>query len=457
MNYSSQAVRIGKTDRHGWQKILIVAGLLCLLYNPPIFSFNSMHLVGLLSIAFLLIHVSRTVNMLRSVKIGGLLLGTALWFGYLLLSVVFLHAEDLLFAILPVYFLVDIIPFGMSVRIVCENNGWTVDDFIGMVVSASIIQALLSLAAFLSPEIQSVFVQRFLDYGYGEVVTELARTRFYGFAAGMTFDMPILQTMIALLVIHPTRKLKLSNYIIAVLLFFSAIINARNAIVVAVIGFFAMVFLDCLPLRKKLKYGIAFAMAAVAAAVVLLPVVAALAPSTYRWIGQGFREILAFLFKGDAGKEGSNYFAYIMNPDKYRAPGGLVEILFGVGHPTMGMTAQYGYASDIGYTNDLWLGGLVYMIPLYLFFAAIMWSMRRHSHPQVVFIGIFMLVMYPFVNIKGIAASANGFTYFLILLYVVTAGRSCGDSREYGQYEPVDEMRLNKHETANHICDRSSV
>ena len=418
MERTIHTMRQSTKFQDGWWSFFVVIGVFILLYNPPIFTFNSMHAVGMLSLLYLLIHIGAAADMLRSLKFGGLLLGVLFWFGYLLYSVVLMNSEDWIFTIVPLYFLIDIIPFGMAVRIILAKKGRSADDFINIVIAAALIQAFLALAAFFNPEIRSFFLAEYLENAEG--VVTIANHRFYGLAAGLSFDMPILQTVIALAVIYPSRKLKAFHYFAAFLLFFSAIINARNAIVVVVIGLFSMVILDRRPLNRRIRYGMVLMSLVALATVALPPAIEAIAPSTFNWIVRGFKEILGFFFKGDT-KSAGNYFAYITDPSKYQIPEDLPEILFGAGHPTMGMESRYGFASDIGYINDLWRGGIVYIVLLYLFFAAIMLFLRRHPCSRVSFLGTFMLILYPFINIKGIATSTNAISHFLFLLYVASA------------------------------------
>lgn len=417
--------RQGLKRSHKRWNIWILMGLFCLLYNPPILPFNSMHLVGVLSIFYLLLRLGRAFEMIRSFAVGGVFLALFLWFGFLLLTVVLLHSEPFVLASSPLYFIIDIVPFGMAMRLVFNDNGWNVEDFISMVVIVAIIQAFLAVTAFLSSDVQDFFVSKFLDYGYGDVVVTLSRYRFFGFAGGLTFEMPILQSIVALLVIHPSRKVQLLDYCVALLLFFSGVINARIAIVVVAIGFFVMFVLDRTPLKKRLKHGMILLLSSVVGIIILLPIISTYAPTTYNFVVGGVEDITAFIFRGDTREEQLGYFSYITDPEKYRLPGRVMEVLVGVGHRTMGMKERYGFSSDIGYINDLWLGGLVYMIPLYLFFALIMIKLWKNRNDRVSYIGILCLIMYPFINIKGIAASANAFSYFLFLLYIVVIDYRC--------------------------------
>lgn len=417
--------RQGPKRSHKRWNIWILMGLFCLLYNPPILPFNSMHLVGALSIFYLLLRLGPAFKMIRSFAVGGVFLALFLWFGYLLLTVVLLHSEPFVLVSSPLYFIFDIVPFGMAMRLAFNDNDWNAEDFINMVVIVAIIQALLALTAFLSSDVQAFFVSKFLDYGYGDVVVTLSRYRFFGFAGGLTFEMPILQSIVALLVIHPSRKVQLLDYCVALLLFFSGVINARIAIVVVAIGFFVMFVLDRTPLKKRLKHGMILLVSGVVGIVVLLPIISTYAPTTYNFVVGGVEDITAFIFRGDTREDQLGYFSYITNPNTYRLPGGVLEVLFGVGHSTMGMQERYGYASDIGYINDLWLGGLFYIILLYLFFVLIMIKLWRNKNDRVSFIGILYLIMCPFINIKGLAVSANAFSYFLFLLYIIAVDDCC--------------------------------
>lgn len=438
MERTIRTMRQSTKFQDAWQNFVIVIGVFILLYNPRLFSFNAMHIVGMLSILYLLIHIGAAADMLRSLQLGGFLLGVLLWFMYLLYSVVLLNSEDWPFASVPLYFLIDSIPFGMAVRIIFAKRGRNADDFINIVITAALIQAFLALAAFFIPGIRSFFLTRFLESVTRSVT--IVNHRFYGLAGGLTFDMPILQTVIALAVIYPSRKLKAFDYIAALLLFFSAIINARNAVVVLVIGLFSMVVLDRRPLNRRIRYGMGLIVLVVFAAAAFPPAIEAVSPSTFNWITRGMKEIFDFLFKGDTNSTG-NYFGYITDPSQYRVPEDLPGILFGKGHTTMGMESRYGFASDIGYINDLWRGGIVYIVLLYLFFAAIMLFLRRHPCSRVSFLGTFMLIMYPFINFKGIATSTNAISHFLFLLYVAAADGHCGVQKSAAPFRITEELR----------------
>ena len=70
MELTIRAARIGESRRHRLQKLFVIAGLFCLVYNPPLIKVSVMHLVGLLSIVYLLIRFGRTAAMIGSLRVA---------------------------------------------------------------------------------------------------------------------------------------------------------------------------------------------------------------------------------------------------------------------------------------------------------------------------------------------------------------------------------------------------
>jgi hypothetical protein len=136
---------------------------------------------------------------------------------------------------------------------------------------------------------------------------------------------------------------------------------------------------------------------------------------TYEWISSGIEEIILFT----KGNTDTGYFSYATDRGKYSIPTSIFAILFGKGHITMGMESTSGISSDVGYTNDIWFGGVFYLLIVYLFFVKMMWRLIKSNDGIISFIGIFLLILYPIINIKGIIFSMNSLTNFFILLFVV--------------------------------------
>ena len=95
--------------------------------------------------------------------------------------------------------------------------------------------------------------------------------------------------------------------------------------------------------------------------IALLLVVDKLSPETSNWLMIGFNEVTSLIFQGE--KKGN--ISQLMG-NHLQFPNG-IKLIFGQGHRIFGeygKTSGY-HPSDIGYVNDLFLGGVVYVLILY--------------------------------------------------------------------------------------------
>lgn len=394
--------------------LLILLGMFLILYNPPILPFNTMHMVGLCSFAYLALHLPslwKNIFQTKLINVMGMFVFLLL---YLLLEMLghSLSATSLVF---PIYCLMDVIPFGLTLAVYSSKKGLTTQSFLDMVLFVGTLQALLALLSFLIPSVQTVFVDLLLFRGYGDIYAILARHRMYGLASGLTYATPVLQSILALLAVYFAFTRSKKYILSAGLLAFSGIINARTSFVVLLIGGMVLVF--CSKLKLKTKVSVLFWMAIVFAFIniYLFPILIRAAPDTFRWVAEGFWEISGFL-KGDT----TGYFSYATSNNAYVLPTGL-SFLWGIGHSIMG--GYQGVGSDVGYINDLWFGGILYILILYPFFLRMMWLLFRKKDGAISFLGLSLLFLYPALNIKGTAFSMNDFTNFFLIAYIMAVVR----------------------------------
>jgi hypothetical protein len=132
------------------------------------------------------------------------------------------------------------------------------------------------------------------------------------------------------------------------------------------------------------------------ASVLLLP---RLFPDTYRFFNNGFKEINSYLTTGVARK-GDNYSDIDRLSNQAKNNININSFIFGKGYRVKNLNAiprgiKYnGSFSDMGFINDMYMGGIVYMLLLY----------------------------YPFLNIalsKNIISINKEFNYFLIVTMLI--------------------------------------
>lgn len=390
--------------------LLILVGMFFILYNPPLLPFNTMHIVGLCSIVYLLLHFSSILKYIEMKK----LIYVMEIFGFLLFYLIlemFGHSLSITSLVFPIYFIVDVLPFGLTLAVYSRKKGLTTQSFLDMVLLVGTVQALLGLLSFLIPSLQIIFVDLLQSYGYGDIFTSLARFRVYGLASGLTYATPVLQSILVLLSVYFAFTRSKKYLLCAGLLAFSGIINARTSFIVIIIGGIVLLFFSKLKLKAKISILFEMTIIFIFIDLYLFPLLIKVAPNTFRWVSEGFWEIASF-FQGNT----TGYFSYATSENAYVLPSGLA-VLWGTGYTVMG--GYRGFFSDVGYVNDVWFGGIFYIVIVYTFFLGLMWSLFRKKEGAFSFLGLFMLLLYPALNIKGIAFSMNAFTNFFFLVYIM--------------------------------------
>lgn len=407
--------------------VLIFVGLFCLLYNPPLFRINSMHVVGAFSILYLI----KNYGQARELYFRGIVAKQILCFGIISICLFFsisLSSNGNLQVLLwPFYYLLDVFPFGICLIIVARKKKISQDDFFSLFLAVSFVQALLAIAAFISPIIQGIFLSMLGNYGYEEYFLNFGNVRLFGLSGNLTFSTPILQSVASLVAINKSQeKGRLSYLLVALLLLLSAIINARISIIVFLLGLIVLLITN----RKTLVNNsvvIKISIGAILLFVFVVPFIAKNASTTYEWIRSGVFEIVAFL----NGDRATGYFAYISHEQNYPIP---KNIITGEGHGIVGNIgyAAYGVKSDIGYINDLWRGGILYMTILYSWFFKIHRRIYKTvTNKMCTFLGLFFMLLYPIIQIKGSIYNMNDLTNFLFLLLIISSCTQSGACEMY--------------------------
>jgi hypothetical protein len=210
-------------------------------------------------------------------------------------------------------------------------------------------------------------------------------------------------------------KYKWIYILLTPLLFLSAVINARTSIVVFAIGIIVLLF----NIELKIKYIIRIIIITTCSIVFLfygVQIIHKNSETTYDWIEDGFDEIYSFI-QGDVSN--GYYFGYLSDKKRYDLPDDLA-ILFGKGTRAYSGN-KYNLASDVGYINDIWLGGIFYTLAIYFIFIKMLldiYNYRRDNVDLAKFLFYFLIFTLFVVNIKGIIFSENDLTTFVFILYV---------------------------------------
>jgi hypothetical protein len=319
------------------------------------------------------------------------------------------------------YWMVDIIPGCIVTLDICFRKKYTETELIELLLIVGTVQGLLAAFTFIYPEFKSFLLSKMLLYGQQDLYLDLARYRIYGISANMTFSAPIVQSMLGMMAVYLAVKKNMKYMLYFPLLAFSAVINARISIVVMLVGIVA-IYVSFLTLDfKRIIRTIIIVCVSIIALRALLYWMKISAPETYTWIDTGTNEIISFL-KGDS----TGFFNYVTNEEKYVLPSGL-SFIFGKGILVLGGW-KYGIASDIGWINDIWKGGIVYSIIIYIFYGRMILDIYRFGANQTEvrkYLSIFFVGIFLITNFKGALISSNEVmtVIFLVFLFITSVFR----------------------------------
>lgn len=394
------------------KRLLRVLGLFCFIFNPPIISFNIIHILAFMALAY--IFTSPDARKLLSEiynKSKGLLLA------YIIcgcVCVLYGKTQTLLnfFAVLA-----EIIPISAVVVTIYKQH---YRELLKDIVWAGCLQASISLVAFLFPPLQAVIVARMISVGYSDVFQTMAGWRMFGLSRELTFAMPITQSLIACICLY-FALIDNKNFFIPVpFLFFSSFINARTGLVVFSLGAFIIV-LSVLRFKLESVFKLFFVGIIVVVALSLFSSLLSRNELTSDWLMSGIDDFSSFA-RGEELDEKGSYFITVTDANKYKLPESIDQLLLGTGERLQGGKSRY--KTDIGFINDIWMGGLVYLFLVWRFFLYNTVKIiegdaysRKVKNVKLLAYGVAFVLLI--TNIKGQVFTWNEFINFWFVLFAI--------------------------------------
>lgn len=400
---------------------LLLIVLFLFVYQPPLFSFNIVYLL----IIFLNItnfieygngYIKITINLLKN-RILFCMFGCSLMLVlYLVLKGLFstIHLKQIYSISLTL--LVELYcGFLIAQKFIMKKV--SLNRFLEYFVLIGIIQALISIIAYIFPEIRNNIVNFYIFRGYPKEVYLYMTWRLYGFSSTLTYAMPIIQSFIACIAIDLGFNKRPLYFFTLPLLLFSSMINSRFGFLI----FFPIAIIQIYLMNKNdhrisKKNIITLVLITIICTSVLFFLVYLTIPMTWIWILSSFRDILN-LFNGSL----TGFFAEIFGAgsSQLQIPSGLL-FLFGSGSNIMGGLS--GNASDIGFINDMWIGGIFYFITLWGMFLVVFSYIFNRSFLNHKYLLITLLCFMLISNIKGMVITPNELmscVYVILTFYIM--------------------------------------
>ncbi|MGX7107175.1 hypothetical protein ACWOBE_05165 [Hutsoniella sourekii] len=231
-------------------------------------------------------------------------------------------------------------------------------------------------------------------------------TRVYGISSSYTFMLPFIQALLAFISIYIFSKNNQGKYLfISLFLIISSSLNNRTGlyiyIILTIILFFLQVFSKIT--YRKVMWSLLMMMILILGTVFIN----IFFPYRMDWIIEGVSEIFAFL-----GGDSSGGYITALTQTHLIFPKGW-DLLFGTGQIIFADQGRklFGFSSDIGYVNDLFKGGIIYLISFYI--PILMYIIRGFNDK---FFAMLCLLFLLGANYKGMVMTASPLIMLLILL-----------------------------------------
>lgn len=365
-----------------------------LLYHPPILPFNIIHILCVIAMVYLILN--RKDGMLKLSD------NYQLFMKYNVLFLLFSSVLNLMRGNLINIYIVFLYVVEVQICVIFLvkwAKKWKV-DLLQIGIYCGVLQSIISLMEFLFPTLQQKIIDIYVLNGFPAETTWFIGKRFFGFSGQLTFTMPVLQVVFAIIVLeklfNKESNKKLFSILEFVLLVFSALINARISIIILAVG---VVYL-LIKYHKKItvKDYLIFALITVSISLVILLI----SSETFYWIYEGIKEIILMLF----GESDNGYFSTLFHEFLF-FPKDIIGFLFGHGISVFNVMVD-GMRSDVGYIIDIWMYGLVGLFLKYFGFV-----LGLIKGKQTDMFSIYLLVIAVLCNIKGPVFENNELVVFI--------------------------------------------
>lgn len=290
---------------------------------------------------------------------------------------------------------------------ICSKNDYSNKEVWECVILAGTLQSVLSFAAYFCKPIQTILCELLKNIMTADTINYWRDYRLYGLACGLTFGMPIAQSLIGGMALIYAKRYNTKYYFLVPLLWGSALINGRVTMVI-VAEELLLIFFASLKYRPNFKVKRETLLIFTLFAIFLILGILAIAVGGVNMgrIVDPIKELWALLH-GERLHTTNGYFVYFFADSKAFVLPSKVNLLFGGG--------IWNNVSDIGYIYDLWVGGVIYSVMQYIFYFGITkkWYNACGKTIIPVFFGITLFV----VNIKGNVF--GGMNEFLNLFYLM--------------------------------------
>lgn len=269
---------------------------------------------------------------------------------------------------------------------ICKNRGFTADGTLRMLYKLAAFQGVWGALSFIIPPLKEIsnFLYE-ITAGEREFVTA---ARIYGLMGEYTFVTPIYHGMLAAVAIYFALNYRFRGIWYVPLILVAVLLNGRTGL--AVFGAMVVLILLGQVLRGRKVMSSSLTAAALGAALWgAWSLLSQASPGTARFLQTFLDDTIALITDGS---QQGNYA--ILLPQYTVFPTGMA-LIWGTGDDVYEGTS--GFQTDVGFTNDIFMGGLIFAA---LGYGALTYFLLKNAKPDRI---LFLALLLGFLigNLKG--------------------------------------------------------
>jgi len=281
--------------------------------------------------------------------------------------------------------------------------GYTSRKSFELLLKLGAFQGIVSILGLIIPGVKALSVS--LYYAAGGSNIFVVDSRIFGISGDFTFGTPIYHGLLAGLALYSGIKYGRNYYGYIALILLATFVNGRTGLIAFVL--LAISTILYFSIKKGILKVIPLAVTILLTTVMLFGLVGRFSPSTYNFVNSFISDTESLIF--DRELEGN----YAVLNDSFRLPTG-TDLLTGNGNRVY-VTDENSpdqFRSDIGYVNDIYMGGLLYALSLYSIF--FIYLLHRPGEDRFIILTVISILLL--VNIKGEIYRASSVLFLLVYL-----------------------------------------
>lgn len=397
-------------------KIILVVLIFCLIYAPRFFSFNTLHLLFIISVLLSPFFLRELIPLIKKTIIVKFCVSYFLIVLYSTL-IAYFGGES----VTATNLIVVPIELGICVLFILAIMQWRnmkSKDLIDIILCVGIIQSLICCAMVFSPDLRAE-INEFRAQFWDDRLIGWSKTRLLGFADGLFHTTPIIQAIISILLIKKAEK-NSYMYIFVITTLVSALLNSRTSFVVWVLCLFYYFFSGSNSNKGKIRTLIFLGCSTILISSLIIAILNEYAIGAMDYFYSGMDEIGA----ASQGKK-IGFFEYL---NRYLTfPHGL-DFLFGIGCDTYGKinNPDYYYIhTDYGFVNDVWIYGFIGAGLIIILYLDVISNCLKLKNDYSKLITGCLFISFVIGHFKGIITYYNDYTAFLLLVSTSTGLDYC--------------------------------